>query len=224
MHILIAEDEQKVADSLVHGLKAEGYSVDLATNGDDAFRMASTSPYDALVLDVTMPGKDGYTVVQLLRKQNVTTPVIFVTARDGLQDRVQGLDAGGDDYLVKPFFITELLARLRAVLRRGRGPTSNTLHVGDLELDLVTRKAKRGEEVELTNREFALLEFLMSNSPKPVSKAAIVEHVWGQQFYSQTNVVNVYINHLRKKVDRPGMRPLLHTVRGLGFVLAEHLP
>src|SRR5262245_31043481 len=142
MHILIAEDEEKVAENLAHGLRAEGYSVDVVGNGDDALKLAGDQAYDALVLDVSMPGKDGFQVVQQLREHSVNTPVIFVTARDGLQDRVQGLDAGGDDYLVKPFFITELLARLRAVLRRGRGATSNIVRVGDLELDLVTRRAK----------------------------------------------------------------------------------
>ena len=158
----------------------------------------------------------------LFRSKNINAPVIFVTARGEVEDRIRGLDAGGDDYLVKPFSLSELLARLRAVLRRQRPQVSNVLRVGDLELDLLARKARRGgQEIDLTNREFALLEFLCVSSPRPVSTMAIVEHVWDQHFDSQTNVVNVYINYLRKKIDPPGMKPLLHTVRGVGFALTE---
>ena len=222
MRILVADDDAKAAGLLVQGLKAEGYAVDLAADGDEAVWLAETNPYDALVLDVMMPAKDGFTVVRHLRKKNILTPVIFVTARGEVEDRVRGLDAGGDDYLAKPFSLTELLARLRAMLRRQRPQASNVLRVADLEMDLLARKVRRaGQDVVLTNREFALLEFLLVNSPKPVSKMAIVEHVWDQHFDSQTNVVNVYVNYLRNKIDRPGLKPLLHTVRGVGFALKE---
>ena len=222
MRILVAEDDAKAAGLLVQGLKAEGYAVDLASDGDEALWLAETHPYDALVLDVMMPAKDGFTVVRQLRKKNVMTPVIFVTARGEVEDRVRGLDAGGDDYLVKPFSLTELLARLRAMLRRQRPNGVNVLRVADLEMDLLSRKVRRaGEEIVLTNREFALLEFLLLNAPKPVSKMAIVEHVWDQHFDSQTNIVNVYMNYLRNKIDRPGLNPLLHTVRGVGVALKE---
>jgi two-component system copper resistance phosphate regulon response regulator CusR len=222
MRILVAEDDEKAASLLVQGLKAEGYSVDLAQDGDEAIWLAESHPYDVLVFDVMMPAKDGFTAVRHLRRKNILTPVIFLTARSEVEDRVRGLDAGGDDYLVKPFSLAELQARLRAVLRRRRPQLTNVLRVGDLELDLIARRARRaGQEIELTNREFALLEFLAVNSPKPVSKMAIVEHVWDQHFDSQTNVVNVYISYLRKKIDLPGLKPLLQTVRGVGFALAE---
>jgi DNA-binding response OmpR family regulator len=224
MRILIAEDEAKVAEHLRQGLQSEGYAVDVASDGDEAMWLAENHPYDVMVCDVMMPVKDGFTVVRHLRRKGFTVPVIFVTARGEVEDRVRGLDAGADDYLVKPFSLTELLARIRAVLRRQRPQQVNTLRVGDLELDLVSRCARRGgEEIELTNREFALLEFLMISSPKPVSKTAIVEHVWDQHFDSQTNVVNVYVNYLRKKIERPGAKPLLHTVRGIGFALREEV-
>lgn len=225
MRILIAEDEHKVAEQMAQGLKSEGYSVDVANDGDEAQWLAETNPYDIMVFDVMMPGKDGFTVVRHLRKKNIVAPVIFVSARGEIEDRVRGLDAGADDYLTKPFSLTELLARVRAVLRRQRPTPVNVLRVGDLELDLLSRKARRAnEEIELTNREYALLEFLMVSSPKAVSKTAIVEHVWDQHFDSQTNVVNVYINYLRKKIDRPSLRPLFHTVRGVGFALREEVP
>jgi two-component system OmpR family response regulator len=222
MRILVAEDDVKSAGLVVQGLTAEGYAVDLARDGDEAIWLAQSHPYDVMVVDVMMPAKDGFTVVRHLRRKNILTPVIFLTARGEVEDRVRGLDAGGDDYLVKPFSLAELHARLRAILRRQRAQPTNVLRVGDLELDLIARKAHRaGREIVLTNREFALLEFLVVNSPKPVSKMAIVEHVWDQHFDSQTNVVNVYVNYLRKKIDLPGMKPLLHTLRGAGFALAE---
>lgn len=222
MRILVADDDAKAAGLIVQGLKAEGYAVDLAVDGDEAAWLAETNPYDVLVLDVMMPAKDGFTVVRHLRKKSIATPVIFVTARGEVEDRVRGLDAGGDDYLAKPFSLAELLARLRAMLRRQRPQATSTLRVADLEMDLLARKVRRGgQDIVLTNREFALLEFLLVNSPKPVSKMAIVEHVWDQHFDSQTNVVNVYMNYLRNKVDLPGLPPLLHTVRGVGFALKE---
>jgi two-component system copper resistance phosphate regulon response regulator CusR len=222
MRILIAEDERKVARHVQQALAAEGYAVDVAADGDEAIWLAENHPYDLLVLDVMMPGKDGFSVVRHLRRKQINTPVIFLTARGEVEDRVRGLDVGGDDYLTKPFSLAELLARLRALLRRQRPQASNVLRVSDLELDLVEHTALRGgERVELTKREFALLEFLMASSPNPVSKAAILEHVWDQHFDPETNVVNVYMKLLRRKIERPGWKPLLHTVRGVGFALRE---
>lgn len=222
MRILLAEDVGKVAEHVRQGLTAEGYSVDVAADGDEALWLAEIHPYDILVLDVMMPAKDGFTVVRQLRRKNINTPVLFLTSRAEVEDRVRGLDAGGDDYLTKPFSMAELLARLRALLRRQRPQATNLVRVADLELDLISHDATRaGQKIELTRREFALLEFLMSASPKPVSKTAIVEHVWDQHFDSETNVVNVYMKHLRRKIDRPEWKPLLHTIRGVGFAVRE---
>jgi DNA-binding response OmpR family regulator len=222
MRILLVEDEPKVAKHLREGLAAEGYAVDLACDGDEAIWLAKSHPYDVMAIDVMMPGKDGFTVVRQLRREQILTPVIFLTARGEVEDRVRGLDAGGDDYLIKPFSLAELLARLRALLRRQRPQAFNILRVADLELDIVSHAARRaGKNIDLTKREFTLLEFLMSSTPKPVSKTAIVEHVWDQHFDSDTNVVNVYINHLRRKIDGPGLPPLLHTIRGRGFAVRE---
>jgi len=225
MRILLAEDERKVAEHVRAGLVSEGYAVDVASDGDEAIWLAESNTYDALLLDINMPHKDGITVVRLLRRKGITAPVMFLTARDDIEDKVRGLDAGGDDYLTKPFSIVELLARLRALLRRQRPQAVNTVRVADLELDLLSHEARRaGEQIELTRREFALLEFLINASPKPVSKTAIVEHVWDQHFDSETNVVNVYIKMLRRKIDREGLPPLIHTVRGVGFALREGEP
>ncbi len=225
MRILIAEDEAKVATHIRKGLVEAGYAVDIAADGNEALWLAESNPYDALVLDVMMPGTDGITVVRQLRRKGLRAPVILLTARHGLEDRIRGLDAGADDYLAKPFSMSELLARLRAVLRRQRAEPVDRLRIADLELDLLSRTAHRGgEKIALTNREFALLELLLISAPKPVSKTAIVEHVWDQHFDSGTNVVNVYVNYLREKIDRPGWTPLIHTVRGVGFVLKEPTP
>lgn len=225
MRILVAEDEAKVAAHLRNGLQEAGYAVDVAADGTEALWLAGNHPYDAMVCDVMMPGQDGVTVVRHLRRKGVNLPVIFLTARHGIEDRVAGLDAGADDYLAKPFSMIELLARLRALLRRQRPDSVDQIRVGDLELDLIARTARRGgTDIALTNREFALLELLMTSSPKPVSKTAIVEHVWDQHFDSGTNVVNVYVNYLRAKIDRPGLTPLIQTIRGVGFALREASP
>lgn len=225
MRILLAEDEPKVAEHIRAGLISEGFDVDVATNGDSAIAQAQTHDYDLLLLDVMMPGKDGFAVVRLLRRRELTTPVIFLTARGEVEDRVRGLDAGADDYLVKPFSIVELVARMRAVLRRHKPQVGGVLAVADLRLDLLTRQATRAERtIELTKREYLLLEFLMSASPRAVSKTAILEHVWDQHFDSDTNVVNVYIKHLREKIDAPGLKPLVQTVRNVGFAIREESP
>ena len=225
MRILVAEDEADIAETLRMALTAEGYSVDVAPDGDEALRLALENPYDALLLDVTMPGKDGFTVMRQLRRKQVATPAIFLTARAEVSDRVRGLDAGADDYLPKPFSIAEMLARVRALVRRQRPQMSNILRVADLELDIVAHHATRaGQKIELTRREFSLLEFLMISSPNPCSKMAIIERVWEMRFDPGTNVVNVYIRHLREKIDREGLTPLIHTVRHVGFSLSETAP
>ena len=220
MKILVAEDELKVASFLKKGLEEAGYAVDVAGDGEEAIWLAENNSYDAWVLDIMMPGRDGISVVRHLRRKNHNTPAILLSARTRIEDRIQGLDAGADDYIPKPFSLSELLARLRAVLRRQRPSLSNELVVADLQLDLIAHTARRGSrEITLTNREFALLELLMLSSPKPVSKMAIVEHVWDQSFDSGTNVVQVYIKYLREKIEVAGEAPLIRTVRGVGYAL-----
>lgn len=222
MRVLLVEDQAPLAERLGEGLADNGFAVDSATDGDEAVRLAESNPYDILLLDVMTPGRDGFAVVRHLRSKEILTPVIFITGRDGVEDRVRGLDCGGDDYLVKPFSISELLARVRAVMRRQRPTLQNVRRVADLELDLVARCVTRaGNKIPLTGREFALLEALMAAAPKPVSKATLMEKVWQQRADSHTNVVNVYIKHLRRKIDLPGLTPLLKTFRGSGFALRE---
>jgi DNA-binding response OmpR family regulator len=225
MRVLVAEDERKVAAHIQRGLKEAGYAVDVAHDGEEALWLAEQHPYDAMIFDVMMPQKDGLSLVRAIRHRGLTTPVLFLTAKHEVEDRVRGLDAGADDYLAKPFSMSEVLARLRALLRRQRAEVVNQIRVADLELDLMNRTARRGSrEIALTNREFALLELLMNASPKPVSRTAIVEHVWDQHFDSGTNVVNVYVKYLREKIDPPSLPPLIHTVRGVGFALREPSP
>jgi len=224
MRVLLVEDQEPLAERLRDGLTESGYSVDSAGDGNEAVRLAESNPYDLLLLDVVTPGQDGFAVISHLRSKDILTPAIFITGRDGVEDRVRGLDSGGDDYLIKPFSLSELLARVRAVLRRQRPPTQNIRRVGDLELDLVSRCAQRaGTKIPLTGREFALLDALMAAAPKPVSKGTLMERVWQQQPDARTNVVNVYIKHLRRKIELPGMTPLLRTIRGSGFALQAHL-
>jgi len=220
MKLLLAEDEPKLLRNLAAGLRGAGHVVDCAQDGAEARWAIENGSYEALLLDIMMPQVDGVMLVRGLRRRGVAAPVIFVTARGEVRDRVAGLDAGADDYLVKPFSLEELLARLRALTRRNRGEISQVLRVADLELDLMARSVRRGTEtIELTNREFALLELLAQSSPRTVSKSAIVERVWDQRFDGGTNVVNVYINYLRTKIDRPGQPSLIRTVRGIGFGL-----
>lgn len=220
MKILLAEDDAKLLRHLAAGLREAGHTVDCAQDGAEARWTAENGEHDVLVLDIMMPELDGITLVRGLRRRGMTAPVIFITARGEVRDRVAGLDAGADDYLVKPFSLDELLARLRALGRRQRGEMSHVFRIGDLEIDLVSRGVKRGgRSIELTNREFALLEFLAQASPRTVSRTAIVEHVWDQHFDGGTNVVNVYINYLRSKIDQPGDASLIRTVRGVGFAL-----
>ena len=218
--ILLADPDLKSRQDVGSLLKLEGYSVDFASDGDEVLWLAEAQPYNLLILEVGLTGKDGLAVVRQLRGKRNLCPVIFLSERGTVEDRVRGLDIGADEYLVKPCASVELAARVRAVLRRERSRQSHTLRVADLELDLVTRCASRaGAQIPLTNRESALLEFLMTHSPRPVSKALIVERVWEQYFDSHTNVVNVYVNYLRRKIDLPGFPPLIHTLRGAGFAL-----
>lgn len=225
MRILLAEDQEKVASHLARGLRESGYAVDWAADGDEAIWLASNNTYDAMVLDVMMPGKDGISVVRQLRRSGNTVPAIMASAKGEVEERVQGLDAGADDYLVKPFSLAELLARLRALLRRQRPGLQDVIRISDLQIDLRNRKVRRGDrEIELTNKEFSLLEFLANASPNPVPKTSIVEHVWDQHFDSGTNVVNVYIRYLRAKLEEHGDPPLIHTIRGVGFALRPPLP
>jgi DNA-binding response OmpR family regulator len=221
MKLLLAEDDPKLLSHLAAGLRGGGHVVDCARDGAEARWAVENGSYEALVLDIMMPQVDGVTLVRSLRRRGVTAPVIFITARSDVRDKVAGLDAGADDYLVKPFSLEELMARLRALTRRNRGEVSQMVRVADLELDLIARSARRGTQIiELTNREFALLELLVQSSPRTVSKSAIVERVWDQHFDGGTNVVNVYINYLRSKIDQPGQPSLIRTVRGIGFALA----
>ena len=222
MRALVAEDDAKMAAFLKRGLEEASYSVDVASDGCEAQWLAENHTYDVWILDIMMPGKDGVTLVRHLRRVGELTPALLLTARTRVEDRVQGLDAGADDYLAKPFSMAELLARVSALLRRQRRELGNQIVVGDLMLDLISRTAMRvGREILFSNREFALLELLMLASPQPVSKTAIVEHVWDQHFDSGTNIVQVYIKYLREKVSSCGEPSMIHTVRGIGYKLCD---
>ena len=220
MKILFAEDDRKVGKHVKDALTAEGYAVDWVEDGHEALWLAENYHFDLIVLDIMLPERDGVSILRHLRRSGNTTPVLFLTARSEVQDRAFGLDAGADDYLVKPFSVVELLARVRALFRRQRPELTNRLKIEDLEMNLLARTVTRaGQPIVLTNREFSLLELLMTACPKPVSKAMIIDRVWDRSFDSETNLVSVYVNHLRKKIDLPGLNPLLHTIRGVGFVL-----
>ncbi len=221
MRILLVEDDERTASFVAKGLREEGYAVDWAREGREGLRLASQGIYDAAVVDVMLPGLDGLTLIRRLREAGVGTPILVLSAKAAVDDRVRGLQAGGDDYLVKPFAFSELAARLQALLRRALGSTEPTrLEVGDLAVDLVRRKVYRGkEEIELQPKEFALLEYLARNAGRVVSKTMIMEHVWDYNFDPQTNVVEARICRLREKIDRPFPVKLLHTVRGAGYVL-----
>ncbi|HXI64852.1 MAG TPA: response regulator transcription factor [Gemmatimonadales bacterium] len=225
MRILLVEDDAVIASSLSKGLREEAYAVDVATDGDAAVSQAAINPYDAIVLDVMLPKRDGFAVCRELRQRGLTTPVLMLTARDAVRDRITGLDTGADDYLTKPFEFGELLARLRALLRRGPALAPAVLRVADLELDTRGQRATRaGREVALTTREYALLEFLARNAGRVVGRAEISDHVWDDNYDPVSNLIESYINRLRKKLDAPGLPPLIHTRRGAGYVLADAPP
>ena len=225
MRILLVEDDAVIAASLSKGLREEAYAVDVATDGDAAVSQAAINPYDAIVLDVMLPKRDGFAVCRELRQRGLTTPVLMLTARDAVRDRITGLDTGADDYLTKPFEFGELLARLRALLRRGPALAPTVLRVADLEVDTRAQRAMRaGREVALTTREYALLEFLARNAGRVVGRAEISDHVWDDNYDPVSNLIESYINRLRRKLDAPGLPPLIHTRRGAGYVLAEAPP
>jgi two-component system OmpR family response regulator len=220
MRILVVEDELKMAGLLRRGLLEEGHAADVARTGDEALWMAAAVEYDALVLDLMLPGLDGVEVCRRLRERGTWTPVLMLTARDAVEDRVAGLDAGADDFLPKPFSFAELLARLRALARRGAVERPTVLEVGDLRLDPATREVWRGEtEIRLSAKEFALLETFMHRPGQVLSRYQLLEHAWDLAFESRSNVVDVYVRYLREKVDRPFGRSSLETVRGSGYRL-----
>jgi len=222
MRILIAEDELKMAALLSRGLAEEGHAVDVERTGDGALRMAQAVQYDAVVLDLMLPGLDGVEVCRELRGGGVWTPVLMLTARDGVDDRVAGLDAGADDYLVKPFSFAELLARLRALVRRGATERPSVLEVGGLRLDPASRQAWREEtEIQLSGKEFALLETFMRRPGQVLSRYQLLEHAWDYAYENRSNVVDVYVRYLRDKIDRPFGRDSLETVRGVGYRLRK---
>ncbi|RMG98047.1 MAG: DNA-binding response regulator [Candidatus Dadabacteria bacterium] len=222
MRILVVEDEAKVASFIRKGLEEERYAVDVAGDGEEGLELAELNPYDLIVLDLMLPGLDGFRFIQKLRGQGIATPILVLTARDSVSDKVKGLDLGADDYLTKPFAFAELLARIRALLRRGTPQTSPVLQVADLTLDPAARRVTRaGKPIELTAKEFALLEYFLRNAGRVLTRTMILEHVWDQSFDSYTNVVDVYVNYLRKKVDQGFEPKLIHTVRGVGYVLRE---
>ena len=227
MRMLVVEDEQKVANALREGLEGERYEVVVERTGEDAFFRMTTEAFDLILLDLGLPGRDGLQILTTLRDKGVKTPVLVLTARDTLQDRVAGLDSGADDYLVKPFAFAELLARIRALMRRGRAAESPRLAVGDLTMDLITRKVTRsGQPVDLTVREFELLEYLMRYEGQVVSRETLARDVWKETARTTPldNVIDVHIARLRRKVDMDRPLKLIHTVRGVGFMLREGEP
>jgi heavy metal response regulator len=222
MRILLAEDEQKVASFIRRGLEAEGYTVEVAHDGEAALQCVVGDGYDLLILDIMLPRRDGLDVLREVRRRALPVPVLLLTARDTVADKVAGLDSGADDYLTKPFAFEELLARVRALLRRGGTASATVLQVSDLRLDPATRTVTRaGRLIDLTAKEFALLEFLMRRRGQVLSRSVIAQHVWGVDFDTFSNVIDVYVNYLRKKIDADFEPRLLHTVRGVGYTLKE---
>jgi two-component system OmpR family response regulator len=221
MRALIIEDDKTIADFIARGLREAGFAVDLASDGDEGLDAALTQQPDVAIVDLMLPKRDGLSVIDELRRSGRSTPVLILSARRSVDDRVRGLQAGGDDYLTKPFAFAELLARVQALVRRAtRSPEPTTLTAGDLTLDLLTRRVTRaGTPIELRPREFALLEYLMRNAGKVVSKTMILSHVWEYNFDPQTNIVDVLVSRLRDKIDRPFENKMLQTVRGVGYVL-----
>jgi DNA-binding response OmpR family regulator len=216
--LLLVEDEAKVRRSLQKGLEEEGYEVVAVDNGDDGLRAATTGPFDCLILDLMLPGCDGFEILQHMRAAGNQTPTIILTARGAVEDRVRGLDAGADDYLPKPFAFAELLARIRACLRRGTSRAETMLHAGELSLDCIRRRVVRAnQEIDLTAREFELLEYLMKHRNEVVTREMIAREVWREPPGTMTNVIDVYVNYLRKKLERAGSPRLIQTVRGIGY-------
>ncbi len=222
MKILLVEDEKQISDYISKGLLEAGYDVDTVDNGEDAISYATNHDYSLILLDIMIPKKNGIEVVRYLKKQKDNTHIILISAKDQIQDKVLGLDAGADDYLIKPFAFSELLARIRAIFRRNNEGNDNILVVQDLKMNLVKRVVSRGDQmIELTTREFNLLEYFMRNKNSILTRMMITEKVWNINFISDTNVVDVYINHLRKKIDKNFDEKLIHTVRGVGYILKD---
>ena len=223
MRILLVEDDQRTASFIVKGLKQEGFAVDHVLDGEDGLHRAISEPYDAAILDIMLPGIDGLRLIDEIRKRNIMVPILVLSAKSSVDDRIKGLQKGGDDYMVKPFAFSELVARIHALIRRAhREPEPTSLKVNDLYLDLARRKVFRAsKEIELQPKELSLLEYLMRNTGRVVSKTMIMEHVWDYNFDPQTNVVEARICKLREKIDRHSDKKLIHTIRGVGYVLEE---
>nr|WP_320048648.1 response regulator transcription factor [uncultured Desulfuromonas sp.] len=222
MKILVVEDEKKVASFIKRGLEEENFTVDIAANGEEGLYMAESNHYDLILMDIMLPKKDGLTVIKELRTKEVTTPVLCLTAKDSVEDIVAGLDSGSDDYLTKPFAFAELLARVKALVRRGAKDRGAEIYFADLRLDPVTHKVWRADkEIDLTAKEYGLLEYFMRNPNQVLTRTMIAEHVWDYTFDSFTNIIDVYVNYLRKKIDKDYSKKLIHTIRGVGYVLKE---
>lgn len=221
MRVLIVEDDEQIASFVIKGLKQSGFAVDHASDGEEGLHMAEVNPYDVMIIDIMLPKRDGFSVIESLRSTGNTTPILVLSARGSIDDKLKGFQSGSDDYLTKPFSFSELQARLQALLRRAtRGQSQNVLSVGELQMDLLRRTVTRSSrEIELQPREFALLEYLMRNSGNVVSKTMILEHVWDYHFDPQTNVVDVLVHRLRNKIDKDFKTKMIQTVRGVGYVL-----
>ncbi len=220
MRVLVIEDEKHIADFVKQGLKEEGYSVDVAYDGEKGYFLAGTEEYDAIVLDLMIPKIDGVTLCKKLRQDKISTPILMLTAKDSVNDKVKGLDSGAEDYLTKPFAFKEFLARVRVLLRKNTSAIPTKLQVADLVMDILTRKATRdGKEIILTTKEFSLLEYLMRNAGQVVTRTTISEHVWDINFDTTTNVIDVHMAALRRKIDRTHKKKLIQTIRGRGYII-----
>jgi heavy metal response regulator len=222
MRILIIEDEKKVASFIKKGLEEEYFVADIAGDGKEGLKLSTSEEYDVIIMDIMLPYMDGITLIKEIRKRDIATPVLMLTVNDSVKDKVEGLDAGADDYLTKPFAFEELIARLRALLRRNENSKTSKLTVGDLVLDLESHRVFRNnQEIILTPKEYSILEYLMRNSKKVISRTKLIEHVYDYHFDTETNIIDVYINKVRSKVDTNFEKPLIHTIRGIGYVLKD---
>jgi two-component system copper resistance phosphate regulon response regulator CusR len=223
MRILLVEDEEKVSRFISVGLKAERFAVDCARDGKTGLQMATLNPYDLLVVDLMLPGMSGTELIRRVRRQNTDVPIVVLTARDALSDKLANFESGADDYLTKPFAFAELLVRIKALLRRGAVPRANVIQIADLEIDRLAHQVRRhGVAIKLTAKEYGLLEYLAVNAGRVLSRTMIVEHVWDQSFEGLTNIVDVYVRQLRAKIDEPFDKKLIHTVRSVGYVINEN--